>query len=123
MDTPDSQSLFFSVKAADRVAALIAEEKNPKLNLRVVISGGGCSGFLYNFTLDEEINPDDIIVTQQCSDGSSVQLLVDSISYQYLSEAEIDFSEGIEGSLIIRNPNAKSTCGCGSSFSIEEDDD
>ncbi|MGQ3887412.1 iron-sulfur cluster insertion protein ErpA [Legionella sp. CNM-1927-20] len=115
--------LHFSVNAADKVASLIAEEDNPNLHLRVYITGGGCSGFQYGFTFDETIQPDDTVITQHCSDGkSSVKLLVDSMSYQFLHEAEIDYIKGIQGEqFVIRNPNAKTTCGCGSSFSIEEE--
>ncbi|STX51329.1 putative chaperone involved in Fe-S cluster assembly and activation; hesB-like [Legionella busanensis] len=115
--------LHFSVNAANKVASLIAEEDNPNLNLRVYITGGGCSGFQYGFTFDETIQPDDTVITQSCSDGrSSVKLLVDSMSYQFLHEAEIDYIKGIQGEqFVIRNPNAKTTCGCGSSFSIEDE--
>lgn len=115
----------FSVNAANKVAELIKEEDNPKLNLRVSITGGGCSGFQYGFSFDEEINEDDTIIEQQCSNGEeSVKLLVDSMSYQYLFNAEIDYIQGIQGEqFVIRNPNAKTTCGCGSSFSMEDDDD
>ena len=117
-------NVHFSVSAADKVATLIAEENNPKLNLRVYITGGGCSGFQYGFTFDEAIQEDDTIVEQKSTDGQSVSLLIDSMSYQYLSGAEIDYVQGIQGEqFVIRNPNAKTTCGCGSSFSIEDDED
>lgn len=117
--------IYFSVAAADKVASLIAEEKNPKLHLRVYITGGGCSGFQYGFTFDETIHDDDTIIEQRCSNQQdTVKLLVDSMSYQYLKDAEIDYTQGIQGEqFVIRNPNAKTTCGCGSSFSIEEDDE
>ncbi len=117
--------IHFSVSAADKVSELIKEEQNDKLNLRVSISGGGCSGFQYGFSFDEEINEDDTIITQQCSNGSdSVKLLIDSMSYQYLHQAEIDYIQGIQGEqFVIRNPNAKTTCGCGSSFSMADEDD
>lgn len=120
-----SKTIHFSVSAADKVASLIAEEENPLLNLRVYITGGGCSGFQYGFTFDEKIQDDDTIVEQQCSNGkSSVKLLVDSMSFQYLNDAEIDYVQGIQGEqFVIRNPNAKTTCGCGSSFSMGEDDE
>src|SRR6185437_14245511 len=110
----------FSVNAADKVSELIQEENNPKLNLRVFITGGGCSGFQYGFSFDEQINADDTIIEQHCSNGlPSVKLLVDSMSYQYLHDAEIDYVQGIQGEqFVIRNPNAKTTCGCGSSFSM-----
>lgn len=121
--SPSSANIHFSVSAADKVASLIAEEENPNLNLRVFITGGGCSGFQYGFTFDEKIQEDDdFIVEQQCSNGQSVKLLIDSMSYQYLSDAEIDYVENIQGAqFVIRNPNAKTTCGCGSSFSMDDD--
>jgi iron-sulfur cluster insertion protein len=120
-----SESIYFSVSAADKVSSLIAEEENPNLNLRVFVTGGGCSGFQYGFTFDEEIKEDDTVVAQTCSDGtSSVKLLIDSMSYQYLNDAEIDYVENLQGAqFVIRNPNAKTTCGCGSSFSMDDDDD
>ena len=127
MTTLDSihtdSSINFSVSAADKVASLIAEEENPNLNLRVYITGGGCSGFQYGFTFDENVQDDDMVITQSCSNGDdSVQLLIDSMSYQYLQEAEIDYVQGIQGEqFVIRNPNAKTTCGCGSSFSIDDE--
>lgn len=123
--SPTTTDIRFSVSAADKVAELIKEEDNLSLNLRVSITGGGCSGFQYGFSFDEEINEDDTVVIQQCSDGvSSVKLLVDSMSYQYLHDAEIDYVQGIQGEqFVIRNPNAKTTCGCGSSFSIDDEDD
>lgn len=119
-----SKSILFSVNAADKVANLIAEENNPHLNLRVYITGGGCSGFQYGFTFDEKIQEDDTVIEQNCSNGQdSVKLLIDSMSFQYLKDAEIDYTQGIQGEqFIIRNPNAKTTCGCGSSFSIEDDE-
>lgn len=122
---PTESDIYFSVNAADKVAELIEEENNKKLNLRVSIVGGGCSGFQYTFSFDEEINEDDTIVEQQCSHGrNSVKLLVDSMSYQYLQHAEIDYVQGLQGEqFVIRNPNAKTTCGCGSSFSIAEDEE
>ena len=117
-------TISMSVSAADKVASLILEEANPKLNLRVYITGGGCSGFQYGFTFDEIIQQDDIVIKQTCSDQQmSVNLLVDAMSYQYISGAEIDYTSGIQEQFIIRNPNAKTTCGCGSSFSINEDDE
>lgn len=113
-----SQNLVFTDSAANKVAELIAEEKNPNLKLRVSISGGGCSGFQYGFTFDEAVNDDDFVVEK-----NNVQLLVDAMSYQYLSGAEIDYREDLEGArFIIRNPNAKTTCGCGSSFSVADDE-
>jgi iron-sulfur cluster insertion protein len=120
-----STGIKFSTSAADKVIELISEEENPKLNLRVYITGGGCSGFQYGFTFDETIADDDEIVEQKGSDGkSAVKLLIDAMSYQYLIDAEIDYINDIQGEqFVIRNPNAKTTCGCGSSFSIEDDDE
>jgi iron-sulfur cluster insertion protein len=105
--------LVFTDSAANKVKELIEEEGNPGLKLRVFVTGGGCSGFQYGFTFDEEVAEDD---TSMVKNG--VTLLIDPMSYQYLLGAEIDYSEGLEGSqFVIRNPNATSTCGCGSSFS------
>lgn len=106
--------LVFTESAANKVRELIEEEGNSSLKLRVFVSGGGCSGFQYGFTFDEEVNEDD---TQLQKNG--VTLLIDSMSYQYLVGAEIDYTDGLEGSqFVIRNPNATTTCGCGSSFSV-----
>lgn len=105
--------LLFTDNAANKVKELIAEEGNADLKLRVFVSGGGCSGFQYGFTFDEVKNDDDTVLEK-----SGVTLLIDPMSYQYLVGAEIDYSEGLEGSqFVIKNPNATSTCGCGSSFS------
>jgi len=105
--------LLFTDSAASKVKELIAEEGNADLKLRVFVSGGGCSGFQYGFTFDEVRNEDDTVVEK-----SGVTLLIDPMSYQYLVGAEIDYSEGLEGAqFVIKNPNATSTCGCGSSFS------
>lgn len=114
---PDYQSLRrpleFSAAAAAKVRELIAEEGNPALKLRVYIQGGGCSGFQYGFTFEQAIGDGDCVV-----ENDGVKLLIDPMSYQYLAGAEIDYSEGLEGAqFVIRNPNAGSTCGCGSSFS------
>lgn len=106
--------LIFSVAAASKVKELIEDEGNDALMLRVFISGGGCSGFQYGFTFDEEVGKGDTVV-----ENEGVKLLVDPMSFQYLSGAEIDYSEGMEGAqFVIRNPNASTTCGCGSSFSV-----
>jgi iron-sulfur cluster insertion protein len=115
----------FSINAADKVSELIQEEQEPDLKLRIYVTGGGCSGFQYGFTFDKEQALDDTVVKQQCSDGSSeVKLLIDAMSIQYLKEAEIDYVKEIQGErFVIRNPNAKTTCGCGSSFSMDDDDD
>ena len=104
---------IFTESAADKVRQLIEEEGNNDLKLRVFVQGGGCSGFQYGFTFDEEVNEDD---TQMEKNG--VTLLVDAMSYQYLVGAEIDYKDGLEGAqFVIKNPNATTTCGCGSSFS------
>lgn len=123
--SPSTYDITFSISAADKVAELIKEEDNLNLNLRVSITGGGCSGFQYGFSFDEEINDDDTIIEQNCSNNeSSVKLLIDSMSYQYLHDAEIDYIQGIQGEqFVIRNPNAKTTCGCGSSFSMDDEED
>ncbi len=104
----------FTDNAANKVADLIAEEGNPGLKLRVFIQGGGCSGFSYGFTFDEVVNEDDTTMIK-----NGVSLLVDAMSYQYLTGSEIDFKDDLEGAqfVIRNNPSAKSTCGCGSSFS------
>src|SRR5574343_1412323 len=105
--------LVFTDSAAQKVKELIAEEGNPELKLRVFVTGGGCSGFQYGFTFDEEVADDDTTMEK-----NGVVLLIDPMSYQYLVGAEIDYTEGLEGpQFVIRNPNASSTCGCGSSFS------
>jgi iron-sulfur cluster insertion protein len=105
--------LVFTDAAANKVKQLIDEEGNPELKLRVFVSGGGCSGFQYGFTFDEVTNEDDTSM-----DKNGVTLLIDAMSYQYLVGAEIDYTEGVEGAqFVIKNPNATSTCGCGSSFS------
>jgi len=107
-------ALVFTDSAADKVKQLIDEEGNAELKLRVFVSGGGCSGFQYGFTFDEVQNDDDTVMEK-----NGVMLLIDPMSYQYLSGAEIDYSEGLEGAqFVIKNPNATSTCGCGSSFSV-----
>lgn len=114
-----SEALIFTHNAAAKVWELIQEEGNFDLKLRVYVTGGGCSGFQYGFTFDEVKQPDDAVVTKKVSTGE-VHLLVDPMSYQYLAGAEIDYKEDIEGEqFIIRNPNAKTTCGCGSSFTTE----
>jgi iron-sulfur cluster insertion protein len=107
-------NIRFTDSAATKVSELIAEENNPDLKLRVYVTGGGCSGFQYGFTFDEEVNEDDTQVNK-----NGVTVLVDSMSIQYLTGAEIDYTEGLSGSqFVIRNPNASTTCGCGSSFSV-----
>ncbi|MGQ9686516.1 MAG: iron-sulfur cluster insertion protein ErpA [Thiobacillaceae bacterium] len=106
--------LTFSDSAASKVKSLIEEEGNPELKLRVFVTGGGCSGFQYGFTFDEVQNEDDFVMEK-----GGVTLLIDAMSMQYMMGAEIDYTEGLEGAqFVIRNPNAQSTCGCGSSFSV-----
>lgn len=106
-------TLIFTDSAAAKVKSLIEEEGNPDLMLRVFVSGGGCSGFQYGFTFDESLNDGDTSVEK-----SGVTLLVDPMSFQYLVGAEIDYKEDLNGAqFVIRNPNATTTCGCGSSFS------
>ncbi len=108
-----SSPLIFTDSAALKVKALIAEEANDQLMLRVFISGGGCSGFQYGFTFDETLQDGDTVVENQ-----GVKLIVDPLSFPYLAGAEIDYIENLEGAqFVIRNPNATTTCGCGSSFS------
>lgn len=124
-------NLTFTESAASKVHELIVDEGNDKLNLRVFITGGGCSGFQYGFTFDEAINDDDTIIattvtTHSANDANSdddgaatIKLLVDPMSLQYLRGASVDYREDINGAqFVIQNPNAKTTCGCGSSFSV-----
>ena len=122
-----NQPLIFTANAAGKVWELMEEEGNFNLKLRVYVTGGGCSGFQYGFTFDEVVNEDDTVVEKKLNDeksaeegegGHAVQLLVDPMSFQYLVGSEIDYQEDLDGAqFIIRNPNAKTTCGCGSSFS------
>ena len=110
----EQKTLGFSDSAASKVKALIEEEKNPNLKLRVFVDGGGCSGFQYGFEFDENKTDKDTMI-----ENDGVFMLVDNMSMQYLSGAEVDYLEGLEGArFVINNPNAKSTCGCGSSFSV-----
>lgn len=117
--TPDYRTqadapLQFTDAAAGKVRELIVEEGNPRLALRVYIQGGGCSGFQYGFSFDENRAEDDLAIEK-----TGVTLLIDPLSLQYLAGAEIDYSETLTGAqFVIRNPNAKTTCGCGSSFTI-----
>lgn len=105
--------LVFTDSAANKVKDLIDEEGNPELKLRVFVTGGGCAGFQYGFTFDDAVNEDDATMEK-----NGVTLLIDAMSYQYLVGAEIDYQESIEGAqFVIKNPNASTTCGCGSSFS------
>ena len=106
--------LEFSESAVRKLKSIQAEEGNPELMLRVSVYGGGCSGFQYTFSLDEEVKPTDKTVQK---DGAT--LIIDQKSYQYLAGSEVDFQEGLEGAMfVVNNPNATSTCGCGASFSI-----
>lgn len=110
MDVP----MVFTDSAASKVRELIEEEGNDDLKLRVFVAGGGCSGFKYGFTFDEQISEDDTVMEK-----NGVKLLIDAMSFQYLAGAEIDYQENAEGAqFIIKNPGAASTCGCGSSFSV-----
>lgn len=110
----DVSPILFTDSAANKVRQLIEEEQNADLKLRVYVAGGGCSGFQYGFTFEENADEDD---TQVQNDG--VTLLIDPMSYQYLLGAEIDYQDGLDGSrFVIKNPNAVTTCGCGSSFSV-----
>jgi iron-sulfur cluster insertion protein len=112
-DPPPPDVLVFTDAAAGKVGELIREEANPNLKLRVFVSGGGCSGFQYGFPFAEKMEEGDF-----CVENRGVQLLVDPMSAQYLMGAEIDYKEDLQGAqFVIRNPNAKTTCGCGSSFS------
>jgi len=114
MSVEEMSPLNFTDAAAAKVKTLIEEENNDALKLRVFVSGGGCSGFQYGFTFDENINDGDTTV-----ENSGVTLLIDPMSFQYLVGADIDYTEGLEGAqFVIRNPNATTTCGCGSSFNV-----
>jgi iron-sulfur cluster insertion protein len=105
--------ILFTERAADKVKALLAEEGRMDLSLRILVSGGGCSGFQYGFTFEETAGADDTAFEKH-----GVRLLIDPLSFQYLAGAEIDYQEGLDGArFVIKNPNAKTTCGCGSSFS------
>jgi len=111
---PPADALIFTDSAARKVDSLIQEEENPNLKLRVFIAGGGCSGFQYGFTFDEDLQDGDLAIVNQ-----GVTLLVDPMSIQYLMGAEVDYKDDLEGAqFVIRNPNAATTCGCGSSFSV-----
>ena len=110
----DPNEIRLTDTAVSKIRALVADEGNSKLKLRVYITGGGCSGFQYGFSFDESVSEDDMVVER-----GGVTALIDAMSYQYLVGSEVDYSEGLEGSrFVVNNPNAESTCGCGSSFSI-----
>ena len=107
-------NIQMSARAADKVSELIEDEGNDELKLRVFVTGGGCSGFSYGFTFDDDVAQDDTVVQR-----SGVTMVVDPMSYQYLVGAEVDFREDLQGSqFVVTNPNASSTCGCGNSFAI-----
>jgi iron-sulfur cluster assembly accessory protein len=113
-ETFNPSSIHLSARAVKKVQDLVTEEENDELKLRVFITGGGCSGFQYGFTFDELMSDDDTAIEK---DG--VTVLIDPMSFQYLAGSEVDYTEGLEGSrFVITNPNATTTCGCGSSFSI-----
>jgi iron-sulfur cluster insertion protein len=108
------EPIILTQNAAEKIKELLIEENDPNLNIRCFVQGGGCSGFQYGFDFDGDQNEDDFVTEQH-----GAKLLIDSMSYQYLLGAEIDYKEDINGSqFVIRNPNAQSTCGCGSSFSV-----
>ena len=106
--------IFMTDAAVDKVTALIAEEGNPQLKLRIYVTGGGCAGFQYGFAFDENTADDDMLIEK-----GGIGLLVDSVSLQYLMGAKIGYEDGLEGArFVIENPNANTSCGCGSSFSV-----
>ena len=110
----DPNEIRLTDNAVTKVRALVEDEGNPDLKLRVYITGGGCSGFQYGFSFDEAVSEDDTIIER-----GGVTALIDPMSYQYLVGSEVDYSEGLEGSrFVVNNPNATTTCGCGASFSI-----
>ena len=114
VQSQDPVIMSFTDNAADKVHSLIDEEGNDNLKLRVFVTGGGCSGFQYGFSFDEDVSEDDTVIKNK---GAS--LLIDPLSYQYLVGAKVDYVEGLEGSrFVVDNPMASATCGCGSSFSI-----
>ena len=107
-------NIFFSERAAAKVRQLMSSEANDALKLRVFITGGGCSGFSYGFTFDEDVAEDDAVVER---DG--VTMVVDALSFQYLAGAEVDYQENLQGAqFVVQNPNASATCGCGNSFAL-----
>lgn len=113
-DSAPELPIQFSDAAATKVKQLVEEEENPSLKLRVYVTGGGCSGFQYGFTFDEEVNPGDMEIEKQ-----GVTMVIDPMSLQYLVGGTVDYTEGLEGSrFFVNNPNATTTCGCGASFSV-----
>lgn len=124
-ETIDEQLLQVTPSAQKKVASLIEEDGNPELMLRIYIVGGGCSGFQYGFAFDETVNDDDTIIETEDGEGGSdgtsmpIKLVVDAMSLNYLIGSKVDYVENLQGSqFVVTNPNAKTTCGCGSSFSI-----
>ena len=114
MSVEMAMPIEFSDAAALKVKTLVEEEENPNLKLRVYVTGGGCSGFQYGFTFDEKVNEGDLTIEKE-----TVTLVVDPMSLQYLVGGIVDYTDGLEGSrFLVNNPNATTTCGCGSSFSI-----
>lgn len=110
----DQTPIIFTSNAAGKVSEMLVEEGDPNLKLRVYVTGGGCSGFQYSFAFDDQVAEDDMTIEKE-----GVTMLVDAMSFQYLVGATIDYQESLEGSrFVITNPNATSTCGCGSSFSV-----
>lgn len=119
-----ADALIFTDNAAKKVWDLLVEEGNKNLKLRVYVTGGGCSGFQYGFGFEEALQNDDTVVEKAVNATEAVHLVIDPLSLQYLFGAEIDYKEDIEGEqFIIRNPNAKTTCGCGSSFTIADEEE
>jgi len=114
VETYDAAAVSLTDNAARKVKSLVSEEGNPKLKLRVYVTGGGCSGFQYGFSFDEAVNEDDTVVSKTGAD-----LLVDPLSIQYLTGSRVDYVEGLQGSrFVVENPLATTTCGCGMSFSV-----
>lgn len=110
----DPNEIRLTDNAVAKVRALVTDEGNPALKLRVYITGGGCSGFQYGFTFEETTTDDDWVVEK-----GGITAVIDAMSYQYLAGSEVDYTEGLEGSrFVVNNPNATTTCGCGASFSI-----
>ncbi len=113
-ETFEPTAMYLTDQAVAKVKKLVEEESNAELHLRVYVTGGGCSGFQYGFTFDEDIAEDDTVVKK-----GGVKLVVDAMSFQYLVGSTVDYTEGLEGSkFLVKNPNAATTCGCGASFSV-----
>lgn len=117
-----SEAIVITDQAAAKVWEIIREEANPELKLRIYIEGGGCSGLKYNFTLDEQKEDDDFQIDKTTASGDTIQVLINAVSYPYLAGAQIDYKNDLEGErFVISNPQAKTTCGCGSSFTLAEE--